>query len=87
MRRVLWIVLRDCLIVAALGITIGAGRHLALGRYVRTLLFQVSAADALSLAVAAALMLAVAVLAGLLPARRAATVDPAVALAGLRRAG
>ena len=79
---VLWIVLRDCLIVAAVGIAIGAGASLALGRYVRALLFQVSAADAISLAVAAALMLAVAVLAGLLPARRAATVDPAVALRG-----
>ena len=79
---VLWIVLRDCLVVAAVGITIGAGASLALGRYVRALLFQVSAADAISLAVAAAVMLAVAVLAGLLPARRAATVDPAVALRG-----
>jgi hypothetical protein len=79
---VLWMVLRDCLIVTAVGITIGAGASLALGRYVRALLFQVSAADAISLAVAAAVMLAVAVLAGLLPARRAATVDPAVALRG-----
>jgi macrolide transport system ATP-binding/permease protein len=75
-------VLRDRLVVAAVGITIGAGASLALGRYVRALLFEVSAADAVSLAVAAALMLAVAVLAGVLPARRAATVDPAVALRG-----
>ena len=48
----------------------------------RALLFQVSAADALSLAVAAALMLRV-VLAGLPPARRAATVDQAGATRGL----
>ena len=48
--------------VAAIGITIGAGVSLALGRYVRTLLFQVSATDAISLAAAAALMLAVALL-------------------------
>ena len=79
---VLWIVLRDCLIVAAIGITLGAGASLALGRYVRTLLFQVSATDAISLLRRGSLMLAVAVLAGLLPARRAATVDPAVALRG-----
>ena len=79
---VLWIVLRDCLVVAAVGIAIGAGASLALGRYVRALLFQVSATDAISLAIAGALMLAVAVLAALLPARRAATVDPAVALRG-----
>jgi predicted permease len=79
---VLWIVLRDCLVVAAVGIAIGTGASLALGRYVRALLFQVSATDAISLAIAGALMLAVAVLAALLPARRAATIDPAVALRG-----
>ncbi len=66
--------------VAAIGITLGTGVALALGRYVRTLLFQVTATDAISLATAGALMLAVATLAGFLPARRAATVDPAVAL-------
>jgi predicted permease len=79
---VLWTVLRDCLIVAAIGITLGAGVSLALGRYVRTLLFQISATDVISLAGAGALMLAVATLAGLLPARRAAAVDPAAALRG-----
>lgn len=79
---VLWTVLRDCLLVVAIGIAIGTGISLALGRYVRTLLFQVSAADAVSLAAAGSVMLAVATLAGLLPARRAATVDPAAALRG-----
>jgi len=79
---VLWIVLRDCLVVAALGIAIGAGASLALGRYVRTLLFEVSATDTVSLAAAVIVMFAVAALAGLLPARRAAAVDPATALRG-----
>ena len=77
---VLWDVLRDCLIVAAMGVAIGGGISLALGRYVRTLLFQVSTTDALSLAAASATILVVATLAGFLPARRAAAVDPAVAL-------
>ena len=78
---VLWSVLRDCLIVAALGIAIGAAASLALGRYVRTLLFQVSATDVhVACSLPERCMLAVATLAGLLPARRAATVDPAVAL-------
>jgi len=79
---VLWIVLRDCLVVVALGIAIGAGASLALGRYVRTLLFEVSATDTVSLAAAVIVMFAVAALAGLLPARRAAAVDPATALRG-----
>jgi putative ABC transport system permease protein len=77
---VLWAVLRDCLIVAALGIAVGGGASLALGRYVRTLLFQVSAADPVSLVGAGTLMLVVATLAGFVPARRAAAVDPAGAL-------
>ncbi len=79
---VLWAVLRDCLSVALIGIAMGAGGSLALGRYVRTLLYQVTSTDAISLAAAGSLMLAVATLAGLLPAHRAATVDPAAALRG-----
>ena len=73
-------VLRDCLVVSTIGIAIGAGSSLALGRYVGTLLIDVSATDLVSLGGAAALMVAVATLAGLLPARRAAAVDPVVAL-------
>jgi predicted permease len=79
---VLWAVLRDCLIVAVIGIAFGASASLSLGRYVRTLLFQVSGTDVISLLAAGSLMLAVAGLAGLLPARRAAAVDPASALRG-----
>jgi ABC-type antimicrobial peptide transport system permease subunit len=44
------------------------------------MLHQVSPADPLSFAAAAIVMFAVAALAGLVPARRAARVDPAVAL-------
>jgi predicted permease len=77
-----WMVLRDCLVVAALGVAVGAGAALALGRYVRTLLFQVSATDAVSIAAAGLVMFVVAALSGLLPARQAAAVDPAAALRG-----
>ena len=81
-RAVVWAVLRDCLIIAALGIAMGAGASLALGRYVRTLLFEVSATDTISLVAAALVIIAVASLSGLVPARRAAAVDPAAALRG-----
>jgi ABC-type antimicrobial peptide transport system permease subunit len=81
-RAVVWAVLRDCLIIAAVGIAIGAGASLALGRYVRTLLFEVSATDTISLIAAGLVLFAVAALAGLVPARRAAAVDPAAALRG-----
>ena len=79
---VLWSVLRDCLLVTSIGIAIGASGSLALGRYVRTLLYQVTVTDVTSLVAAGTLMLTVATLAGLLPARRAAAVDPAAALRG-----
>ena len=77
---VLWIVLRDCLIVALIGITVGAGISLALGRFARDLLYLVKPTDAISLMGAAVLMLVVALFAGFLPARRASRVDPVVAL-------
>ena len=73
-------VLRDSATIAALGIVIGAAASLALGQYVRSLLFQVSPSDLLSLSIAACVMLVLAAAAGVLPARRAATIDPSVAL-------
>ena len=57
------------------------GGALALGRTLSALLFGVSSADAAAFTVAIALALVTAVAACLLPARRAATLDP---LAGLR---
>jgi predicted permease len=77
---VLWLVLRECLQLALIGTVAGLGAAIALGRYAQTMLHQVSPADPLSFAAAASVMFAVAALAGLVPARRAARVDPAVAL-------
>ena len=77
---VLWMVLRDCLIIAGLGTAVGIGASLALGRFARALLFQISTTDAVSLGVAISIMLAVALCAGFFPARAAALIDPARAL-------
>jgi predicted permease len=77
---VLQMVLIDCLIVAGIGTVAGLAGSLALARYARTLLFQVSPDDPTSLAAAAVVMLTVSVCAGMLPARRAAGVDPVTAL-------
>jgi predicted permease len=73
-------VMRDCLVLVAAGMTIGIGAALALGRFARTLLYQVSTTDAAALGGAAILMIAVAALAGFVPARRASRVDPVIAL-------
>jgi predicted permease len=77
---VLWMVLRDSLVLTGVGVTIGLAASLALARFARTLLFQVSAMDPASLAAASAVMLSVAVCAAFLPARRALRVDPVDAL-------
>jgi putative ABC transport system permease protein len=60
----------------AAGIAIGAGLTVALQPVFRNLVFEVSPLDGSSLAYAAALLALVSVLAALVPARRAATIDP-----------
>jgi predicted permease len=77
---VLWLVQRESLVLAAAGIAAGLGGALALGRYIRTLLFEISPADPAALAAACSLMLLVASGAAYIPARRAARVDPLIAL-------
>jgi predicted permease len=77
---VLWLVLRDCLIVAGLGTAVGLGAALALGRFARSFLFQITTTDAVSLSMAIGIMLGVALCAGWFPARAAARVDPSRAL-------
>jgi putative ABC transport system permease protein len=73
-------VLGDCLVVAAAGTAVGIAVSLALARYARTLLFQVNPADPASFVAAGAIMVIVSLCAGLVPARRAAAVDPVTAL-------
>jgi predicted permease len=77
---VVWMVLRDCLFVAVAGIALGAPITLWLSGAVKSQLFGVSPHDPATIAIAAGGLLAVAMLAGYLPARRAARVDPVIAL-------
>jgi putative ABC transport system permease protein len=62
------------------GVFIGAALSLALARLIARLLYGVSASDPLTYAVVGALLVAVALLACYIPARRATRVDPMVAL-------
>ena len=73
-------VLRDCLLVAGVGIVVGLGASIALARFAGALLFKVSPFDGLSLAIATLVVLGVSLAAALLPARRAANVNPVTAL-------
>jgi ABC-type antimicrobial peptide transport system permease subunit len=78
---VLWLVVRQGLWLALIGGVAGSVGALAVGRAMASLLYGVSSADATAFVAAIALALATALAACLLPARRAATLDP---LAGLR---
>jgi putative ABC transport system permease protein len=79
-RDVLWLILREALILVLIGVVIGLPVVLAATRLVSSLLFGLAPADAFSLSLAVLLMFAVAAVAGYIPARRATKVDPMVAL-------
>jgi ABC-type antimicrobial peptide transport system permease subunit len=75
-----WLVMREILLLAALGIAVGVPAALAGNRLISSMLFGVRPADPPSLLAAVVILLIVAVMAGHLPARRASLVDPIVAL-------
>lgn len=77
---ILGLVLAAGLRYAALGALLGAAGVIAAGRILSTLLYETRATDPLSFVVAAAVLAVVALGASLVPARRAAKVDPIVAL-------
>jgi putative ABC transport system permease protein len=77
---VLWLVIRQGMALAAVGVAIGLAVSLALTRLMKGLLYGLSATDLLTFAGASALLGAVAVAACWLPARRATKIDPMVAM-------
>jgi putative ABC transport system permease protein len=78
----LGMVLSQALRLVAVGLGIGAAGALLLGETLRTLLFNVAHTDVLTYGLVAVAFVAVALVACALPARRAAGVDPMVALRG-----
>ena len=77
---VLWLVLRQSLLLVAIGLVIGIPAALALTGLVRSSLFGIQPNDPVSFVVGALLMTVVGAFAAWLPARRAARVDPMIAL-------
>jgi putative ABC transport system permease protein len=71
-----WLVLKQGLILAAVGSVAGAGLAIVLARSVEARLFGVTPWDLPSLLFAAGMLSAVAIVASWTPARRAARVDP-----------
>jgi predicted permease len=79
-RSVLWMVLRESLLVVACGLAVGTPAALILTRYVASMLFGVKQYDAPTIVVTLLLLAGAGALAGLLPANRASCIDPMKAL-------
>jgi len=78
--NVMGMVLRNSLILAAAGVSLGTAGALIVTRVLGRFLFEVKPTDPATFAVVALLLAAIALLAGCIPARRATKVDPVVAL-------
>ena len=79
-RDILCMTVSEGMLAAGLGILAGIGGALALTRFLHSLLFRVTPADPATFVAVALLLIAVALLACYIPARRAMKVDPMVAL-------
>jgi predicted permease len=77
---VVWLVLREAALLLAIGIAVGGPAAVAAARLVKSVLFGLEPLDPPALAAAAILLLAAGCLAGYLPARRAASIEPTDAL-------
>jgi len=74
------LIMRESMILVAVGVVIGIAIALGTSRFVATLLFGLPPTDAMSMSIAMLVMITVSAFAGYLPARRASRVDPMVAL-------
>jgi predicted permease len=79
-RKVLKMILRQGLTLTAIGLAIGLAIALVVGRFAASVLYGTSGSDLLTFAVVSVVLLATAAIAILIPARRAAHVQPTTAL-------
>jgi ABC-type antimicrobial peptide transport system permease subunit len=77
---IMWLVLRETSSLTLAGVAIGVPVALWAARYAKSMLFGISPSDPLTIAVTVATFAGIAALAGYIPARRAVSVDPMVAL-------
>jgi len=77
---VVWLVMREVLVLVGSGLTLGLAGAWALSRLVGSQLYGVTANDPATIAGAAGILAAIALVAGYVPARRATRVNPVLAL-------
>ena len=77
---VLWMVLREVLALAVIGLAISVPVALGTSKFVESFLFGMKPNDPLALGLAVVILLLAALLAGGIPARRASQIDPMTAL-------
>jgi len=77
---VIWLVMREVLILLAIGLGIGVPSALALGRYVSAQLYGIQPNDPWMAAGTLLLLTIISAAAGLIPAHRASRIDPILAL-------
>lgn len=79
-RAVVGLVLKHVALITGVGLAAGAAAAFGTGRFIDALLYNLAAGDRTMIAITAATLAAVAAIAGYLPARRAARLDPMAAL-------
>jgi len=79
-RAVVRLVLRNVSLITVAGLLVGAAASIGAGRFINSLLFNLATTDRAMIAVTAITLAAAAAIAGYLPARRAARIDPMTAL-------
>ena len=79
--NIVWLVLREGAIIATIGTVVGLATGLGTTRFLASIMYGVKGTDPLTLSVAVVLLVITIMLACYVPARRAASVDPAATLA------
>jgi ABC-type antimicrobial peptide transport system permease subunit len=77
---VIWLVMREVLVLLAIGLAIGVPAAVGMGRLVAAQLYGIKSGDPWIAGASMAVLIAVASAAGLIPAQRASRVDPILAL-------
>jgi ABC-type antimicrobial peptide transport system permease subunit len=79
-RSVIWLIMRDVVVLLGLGVVLGLAGALAAGRLITSLLYGIRPNDPAQLAGAVLVLAVCTAIAAYLPARRAARLDPMSAL-------